>query len=78
MKVNALEFLGKDGIEMVNQFFTPDPNNPELFPRVNIKEDDTITVTSACKRCGRKLSDPVSMARGMGPVCARFLTLPNA
>ena len=23
-----------------------------------------------CKKCGRKLTDPVSIARGVGPVCA--------
>lgn len=25
--------------------------------------------TKKCKRCGRKLSDPLSMERGYGPVC---------
>lgn len=28
-----------------------------------------------CGRCGRKLIDPVSVERGLGPVCAKKITL---
>ena len=35
------------------------------YPKVKIRNRCT------CLRCGRKLSNPKSIARGMGPVCWR-------
>lgn len=38
------------------------------------KAIDNAEATRACARCGRRLTDPTSIAAGMGPTCRQKAT----